>query len=269
MYKTFVPKSKLLKKHVREFTVLENTDDFPVEYFVFPHNIGSLVFLNKANFKFQKNTLEIKKEINNKASAFTIGKYTEPIVIHYSTFIDEIAINFTPTGINYFFEENYNDISALSFQSNADPEIVEFSGSLFKLPPENRIERIERFLLQRLRDKNLETIENAIEILETDLSIKFKDLSKRLYVSERNLNRQFHKFIGCSPKDFKKILRFRKVLMEFQNSDSNLTQICLKNDYYDSPHFIREFKKLTNKKPLDYFKQISYISNKNYPYIFK
>lgn len=269
MYEIFKPKSEHLRKYIQEITVLDENEIFPKEYFAFPHNIGVIVFFHNSKIDYKSNTLEIDRIQTNSRSVFSIGKYIEPLFVRYKHFVNEIAINFTPTGLNYFFDKNFSDIANLPFQEIRDSEINEFSKLLFESNKEDRIEILELFLEQRFREKNLHLVEQVIFKIEGDKSLKFKEICKELNVSERNINRLFHKYIGCSPKDYKKIIRFRGTIKDYNKKVSNLTQICLENDYYDSPHFTKEFKRLTNKKPTEYFKQLAFISKKKYPYIFK
>lgn len=269
MYKTYKPKSELLKKYIQDFTVLDENGVFPNEYFAFPHNIGAIILLQHAQLDYKSNNLKIERNDLKDSVVFSIGKYLEPLFVSFKNYVEEIAINFTPTGINYFFDENFCDIAKLPIQKVNDAEFTHFSKTLFNTNIENRIELLERFLIQRFREKDLELIEQVISMAESDKSLKFKEICEELNVSERNINRLFHKYIGCSPKDYKKIIRFRGAIKDYNKSESNLTQICLENDYYDSPHFSREFKNLTKMKPKEYFKQLKYISNNKYPYIFK
>ncbi|GGG44349.1 hypothetical protein GCM10010976_14930 [Bizionia arctica] len=53
MYKTFKPKSERLRKYIQEFTILDEKDIFPKEYFAFPHNISSIVFLQNSKFIYK------------------------------------------------------------------------------------------------------------------------------------------------------------------------------------------------------------------------
>lgn len=269
MYKIIKPKSEFLRKYIQEFTILDEKEIFPKEYFAFPHHISAIIFLENAKVDYNVNILEIDKIQSKSSFVFSIGKYVKPLFVSYKQYVNEIAINFTPTGINYFFEENFSDIAKLPIQEIRDFEFTEFSKTLFNTSKEDRIERLEFFLKQRFREKDIRLLEQVLNIIESDKTLKFKDICKQQNVSERNLNRLFHKYIGCSPKDYKKIIRFRGAINDYNRNESNLTQICLDNDYYDSPHFTKEFKKLTNKKPLDYFKQLMYISKNKYPYIFK
>ncbi|WP_148304592.1 AraC family transcriptional regulator [Formosa agariphila] len=167
----------------------------------------------------------------------SIGKYVAPLFVSYKHYVNEIAINFTPTGINYFFDENFSDIAKCPIQEIGDSEITEFSKVLFNTHKENRIESLESFLEQRFRKKNIQLVEQVIPIIECDKALKFKNICKELNVSERNINRLFHKYIGYSPKDYKKIICFRKAIKEKIKRLTKLFKIIAKLVLYqDSVH---------------------------------
>ena len=269
MYEVFKPKSELLKKHINEIIVLKKDSSYPKEYFAFPHNVSSIVFFKDTEIKYSNHYLEINKAQNKNWSIITIGKYVEPLLVKYNDYVEEIAVNFTSTGINYFFTEKFNDITRLPIKVLNNTQLKNFTKLLYNTNEKERIIAIESFFEERFINKDLQLIEKIIRTVENDKLMKFKDISKLLNISTRSINRMFHKYIGCSPKDYKKILRFRSAIKDYNKKDFNLTELCLENDYYDSPHFTREFKKLTNLTPKNYFKKLASESKIEFPYVFK
>ena len=269
MYEVFKPKTDLLKKHINEITVLKEKSTFPKEYFAFPHNVSSIVFIKDVEIKYSNHYLEINKSENKQWAVVLIGKYVEPLLVRYNAYVREIAINFSSTGINYFFGSEINEATKLPIQVLDNDSLNDFAVELFSLHKDERIHAVERFFEQRFRTRDIEIIEKIVHEVEQDKLVKFKDLALELHISTRSLNRLFHKYIGCSPKDYKKIIRFRGAIKEFNDKDFNLTEMSLKSDYYDSPHFTREFKKLTNMTPSEYFKRLTLESQERFPYIFR
>ncbi|WP_235941865.1 helix-turn-helix domain-containing protein [Cyclobacterium roseum] len=79
-------------------------------------------------------------------------------------------------------------------------------------------------------------------------SILKDDLSKR-----RQLERNFKKQIGVSPKQLGKVIRLQtalKVLLD-QKSE-NLTDIAYKSEYFDQAHFIKDFREFTGINPKEF-----------------
>jgi len=67
-----------------------------------------------------------------------------------------------------------------------------------------------------------------------------------------SLNRLFTKVIGLTPKQFGRLIKFRKSLCEIMDSPESLTDIGLNAGYFDQAHFIREFKTFLDCTPSMY-----------------
>jgi len=67
--------------------------------------------------------------------------------------------------------------------------------------------------------------------------------------------------MGCSPVEYRRICRFRSSLTNRLNNShfKNLTEISYEEGFYDQSNFIKEFKKITNHNPKDFFKTTSII----------
>ncbi|WP_420553483.1 helix-turn-helix domain-containing protein [Tenacibaculum aiptasiae] len=268
MYNVCKPKSEILKKYISEFTLLKKENFKLINYLAFPHNNSAIVFLSKATVNYNDYKITVNQNPNNVQSVVALGKYLHPVHLFYLDAVDEICINFTPTGLNYFFKQNFEQVAGKPFQFVDNDIWTNFSQKLYSHPKEERIEVLEDFLLSQLQKKDLSTIEQIISILKSDLSIKIKDLAAKAHVSQRTVNRLFHTYLGCSPSAFKKIQRFRNAIA-MKNNHNSLTEVSLLNEYYDSAHFNHEFQELTNTNPTSFFNQVSKVGNKKFPYIFK
>lgn len=252
MYTIYEPKSEILKKYISEFTILKKEKFKPINYLAFPHTISSIVFYSRTKIKYDKESIIVNRDDKMNTFVGVLGKYITPLLMSYKDAVDEISINFTEIGMNYFFEENYNVIVSNPFQNLKNKEWSDFSEQLFKLESENRIDLLENFLLAQVKIKDLTQIERIIRMIKNNLSIKISEIASRESNSCKTINRLFHKYLGCSPMAYKKILRFRSSV-NMNNEQMNLTELCLTNEYYDSPHFTNEFRKLTSLNPRFFF----------------
>jgi len=73
------------------------------------------------------------------------------------------------------------------------------------------------------------------------------DLSKR-----RQLERNFKKQIGISPKQLGKVLRLQTALKMLLNKDESLTNIAYESEYFDQAHFIKDFKEFIGTTPKEF-----------------
>lgn len=76
-----------------------------------------------------------------------------------------------------------------------------------------------------------------------------KDLSQRMKMSVRHLERLFAKYIGLTPKHFLKIRRFQSFHSHLQGTRGNLATTSLLCGYADQSHMNKEYKQLTSATP--------------------
>lgn len=95
------------------------------------------------------------------------------------------------------------------------------------------------------------TIMDAIEmIIKSSGKVSVKDLTEKLNITERTLQRNFIEHVGVPPKKFAKIIQFYSSFNQVTaDSWSRLTDIVYENGFADQSHFIRDFKKYTGQKP--------------------
>jgi methylphosphotriester-DNA--protein-cysteine methyltransferase len=76
-------------------------------------------------------------------------------------------------------------------------------------------------------------------------------------VSARHLRRLSKLYLGLLPKDFARVMRFQHTLKSLITGSKN---IVWSDHYYDQPHFIREFRRLSGLTPTE-FKNLSVLYN--------
>jgi transcriptional regulator GlxA family with amidase domain len=74
-------------------------------------------------------------------------------------------------------------------------------------------------------------------------------------VNYKWLERSFVQHIGLLPKEYIQLQRFIHAYLELVGSDHvDLMRIAISNGYYDSNHFLKDFKAYTGKTPIEYLK---------------
>lgn len=96
----------------------------------------------------------------------------------------------------------------------------------------------------------------AVEMIETTKDLfSVSDLSARLDVSERQLQRLFYDYVGVSPKwtiDRYRMLEAVELLNKGQAT--HLAELALELGYSDQSHFSNKFKALTGVSPYSYMR---------------
>jgi AraC-like DNA-binding protein len=81
-------------------------------------------------------------------------------------------------------------------------------------------------------------------------------LAYEVNMSARNLERQFTRQVGISPKAFSCIARFNKAFnLKLKNHKLDWTTIAAECGYFDQMHLIKDFKKFAGNNPTTFLKQ--------------
>jgi len=143
------PKSLLLKKYIKNFSTFEKGCDLRINFATFPHIGPALALLRNASLNINSRHLQITPMDQDQFNTVVLGKYTSPVFITYNGYVDEISVNFTTLGINYFFDEPYNVVAPANFQKLKDENWVEFGKNLFETEKiEFRLRKFRQFPYQ-------------------------------------------------------------------------------------------------------------------------
>lgn len=271
MITLYTPKNDKLRKHIHSFAIFDVTE-VPLSYWAFPQFGTSAVLLRGIEAKAEGAHLTFCETNQEHVQSFMLGRYLHPLLLTYHGTIREVSINFQPLGVNHFLQEPFGvrGVNETMLSLN-QTEWLELTRLVYaETDADVQIELLEDFFLQKLNSQPLDGLEKAVDLIISDSEITIQELADVCAYSERNLSRSFNKYVGCSPLAFKRIAKFRTAVgKKFQsNSDFNLTQLCMESGYYDSSHFAREFKKLTDQSPRAFFRNISNVDGNSIPYQF-
>lgn len=187
-------------------------------------------------------------------TSYLSGMYLEPHKFEAEGTLDEICIDFTPLGFYQFFKfpvKTYilqEDILTESFGK----ESKHFFEQVFNITDfQKRGALIEDYLQKKIMVSDSAFLQQCLyEIHQANGAITLKELSFRLKCSEKKIVRSFLSHFDLTPKDYMRIVKFRKALGYLNRyPHKSLTSIGYECNYYDQSHFIKEFKFFTEKKP--------------------
>jgi hypothetical protein len=189
-----------------------------------------------------------------------LGQITERFYIEPTGYVNTFAVRFYPYGFANFIDLPFNQLrnKETPLKKLFGAEIAEqLSQEIIQArTTAERIDIIERFLFERLNDKA--TIGNIVKstIDTMFLSNGSKPLNAILKYDlpkRRQLERNFNKQIGLSPKQLSKVIRLQATLQMLLNQTTEtLTNIAHESEYYDQAHFIKDFKEFTGITPKEF-----------------
>ncbi|KAA1239838.1 helix-turn-helix domain-containing protein [Aquimarina sp. RZ0] len=192
--------------------------------------------------------------------AMVLGQTIEPFYIEPTGHVNTFAIRFYPYGFANFVTEPIKNLANKETPLEVlfdEKKAKELEQKIIQAKDvKQRIEIIERFLLERLNDKI--TVENIVKttvnsLLLTNGNAPIKTILKDDLSTRRQLERKFIKQIGVSPKQLGKIIRLQTALkMLLNKEEESLTNIAYESEYYDQAHFIKDFKEFTGTNPKEF-----------------
>ncbi len=192
--------------------------------------------------------------------AMVLGQTIEPFYIEPVGYVNTFAVRFYPFGFANFIAEPIktlvNKETPIDLLFGEIPAKELEQKMLKATDTRERIGLIEHFLFEKLNDKT--TIDSIVKTtVDTLLSTKggtaINIILKQDVTKRRQLERNFVKQIGISPKQLAKVIRLQTALKLLLTEEAeSLTGIAYESEYYDQAHFIKDFKEFTGISPKEF-----------------
>ena len=110
----------------------------------------------------------------------------------------------------------------------------------------------------------IDYIEESIKLIDKHFgNITVSDVVTKIRRGKRQFDRKFHDVVGVSPKYYAKIVQLYHVLNVICSKNySSIQELAFKGEFYDLPHFVNAFKKLTGFTPSEFIKSDKHIALK-------
>lgn len=192
-------------------------------------------------------------------NSMVMGQRTKPYYIEPLGNVNSFAICFYPYGFANFIStplENLVDLETPIERLFGEVPAKELEQKIIQATStQERIEIIEIFLLDKLNQNK--TIENLVKttvdtLLATNGSTSINRILKGDLSKRRQLERNFKKQVGISPKQLGKVLRLQTALKMLLNDNEDLTNVAYESEYFDQAHFIKDFKEFVRTTPKEF-----------------
>lgn len=185
-----------------------------------------------------------------------IGLFTKPYEIQFKRVVDVFGIRFKPEGIYHLLGIPASEVHHCfaDMESLVGKNFREFFSKLKELNSTPKmISLTEKFLLYNIgRSKSdLYYLNRAAEIIRIRKGrISIDELAELVYISKRQLEREFKQKLGITPKRYMRIARLNEINRKIKNGDRiDLTGLSYSAGYSDQAHLIRDFKEFTGESP--------------------
>jgi len=252
--------SLLLSKFIKHYWAIENC--IPANQLhsqrIVPNGLLELMFY----LGDRPVSIDTTKSINE--NSIITGHLKEFYDINISGKLSMFSVSFKPQGLSMFFDiplnEFYNQNVPLKYLLKHD--IIELETKLIEADSFlKRIQIIENYLI-RLLNKSVNKydynrIEYCIDLINNRRGIvDIGFLASETCLSRKQFERIFSYYVGTTPKQFLKTIRFQNSLdSKSKNKTANLTELTYSCGYYDQSHMINDFQRLTGLTPKQYFNE--------------
>lgn len=263
--KTFLPKETKLLKYIACYYFQDVSSVHYIDKFhYFPHYNTALTLHKGSEIKWSEDYRSTLPSDESKiSSVLTLPhKMTKSIEVKLSGRINKIGIVFHPLGLNHFINEPLNRIfkGVINNFDHFGNDGDELYKKLFNTKSfEEQIGLLDGHFIKKLSFPQISPLEKAVElILCNDKSWSISNLEIITNTHRKTLLRYFQTNLGCSIKSYQRIVRFRKALNQFAGTieKPSLTELALKNNYFDQSYFNKEFKRFCGKSPKDLLPQL-------------
>jgi AraC-like DNA-binding protein len=185
------------------------------------------------------------------------GMKTEYILIDASVSC-MIGVHFKPGGAYPFFNLPMSELNDLTIETDVfwHREVDDLRESILQCKSiPGKFALLEKHFLQKggMLEPNI-FIKFAIGELQRSPGVwSINRLARKTGYTQKHLIQLFKKYVGLSPKQFSRIMRFQKVIRELETNQSiEWTSLALDSGFYDQAHFIREFQAFSGINPSTY-----------------
>ncbi len=200
-----------------------------------------------------------------------IGLFTKPYDVHFRKRVKVFAIRFKPEGMYYAFgtpasevQQKYEDMECIAGKNfrSLTTRLKESETTL------KRIQLTEQYLIKNINNSklNLYYLNRAADIIRNSKGmLSLNELAGKVYISSRQLEREFKQKLGISPKQYMRIARLNEVNRRITSGKRiDLTDLSHSIGYSDQSHFIKDFKNITGESPKVFInKKEEFIINPN------
>ena len=254
LYQEYTP-SLPLQPYIERIWVLETGPDdvYPLEHtLISTVVVGWILSCQKVNFKFI-----LDGEPVSLPESFMFTQPYAPWKVRIEGCSTIIGIFFKVGSLYSVLKTSMTQVVGRLIEPQAffgSPAIRCLMEQLNEALPQDRIPLMERFLIPYFCQPHLTTFHHGLHLIQKHQGmISVEQLSQKLGVSGRTLERQFAERIGVSPKFYNRIVRFhavQKYLMKYPQS--SWLELTYRFGYFDQSHLIKDFHNFAGTTPLHF-----------------
>jgi len=251
--------SSVLAPYIKYYWMLESCVSQKETYHhrIIPNGFVELIF-------YYNDTPEyLRKSTRIKSKAIISGQQNEYYDIAITGEMKLFSVIFKPQASRLFLGLPVNELTNQSISAdiifkgkiNSITERLADTSEIYK-----KVEIVESFLVEQItqnRDFSVSRISDSVGYINMSRGFNQVELlASRACLSRKQFERVFGEFVGLTPKQFLKIIRFQySIYLQQKEFNNNLAALAYDSGYYDQSHMINDYKSLSGLTPSQYFEQ--------------
>jgi AraC-like DNA-binding protein len=208
---------------------------------ILPDGCVDIILNLGCDCKTDNGTFNIKNE-----RAYLVGTMKRFKIVEMKSETKLLGIRFQPAAFSAFYEfSSLHQITDLTveLEKKLSPDLKQINL--------NSTEYLNQFFINRLTKPKHILLPVIADIKNCKGQTSVNELAKLHFTTIKQLERNFKKYVGMSPKEFVNLVRFQCVLPAIQDksSEENLLKIAFEYGYYDHSHLANEIKRYTGITP--------------------
>ena len=245
------PPAKELEKLIECYWFVEGDEMESRQEKIIPDGFPELIFHYRDPYR-----INISGEWQLQSSGLLAGQIRKHFYLENTGASGIVGIKLKPAAVTYLFgiemDRLADQVVELRKISGQKFQSIETAINAHK-SHEEIIEALNSFFLSKQQVEYDDRIEGALALLfGKHGDVRVSDLTSKLAITERQLERLFKKYVGLSPKFYARIIRFSYIFQLMQEGNQSWLDITFQSGYYDQPHFIRDFKAFSGEDPSAY-----------------
>jgi len=252
LFKRISP-AKELARFIDCYWVVENPDPAPVQQKIIPDGFTEIIFHYAEPYR-----INIHKNWELQSKSLIAGQLKKHFFLENTGRSGIMGIKFKPTALTAIFGvsmdsltdrvvpltsldiSSLNELETLILAAGDYEQMVSFANqhlikTTAKIPPDSS------------------SLDKAVELIfQTNGAITVTQLTRKLFLTERQLQRLFKTFVGLPPKFYARIIRFNYIFQLLKENKLRWVDLAYETGYYDQAHFIRNFRTFTGEDPSKY-----------------
>ncbi|WP_276680366.1 helix-turn-helix domain-containing protein [Empedobacter brevis] len=276
IFVTHQPKKSWLKKYISYYYFHQNTISGDENRFIYYSNVENALTIYKNSLvDFSNEKLSTTYPCEGQYFFLYSGIIKDYFLVNLIAPYDKIGIVFKPLGLQYFIKDSVDFILKLTEKKRSEYFQNLLKTDLDRLFDENiekRVKGLDQLFSELFHafedDKFIQIMDEVIDGLD---EININQLSQKFGLSTKTLQRKFQKNFAVTPKQYLKVVKFRRAFNHYmqENKAINFTDLSYFYHYYDQSEYIHHFKSITGTSPKKLFRNIEKLSEEDIYWNFK